>query len=231
MIEITKNWFYKFSDLDLKWKKVKIADNLKVAIYDDLESKEKIIIKIWENSRLDYFSFFDKQWVHNKHFILKKGNTEVSVKSLIFSTNNDIIESQIIWELDASNTEINLDILSFVGEKWNIKLDWILQINKNLKKVKWRLDENNIFLWDKWKVSGIPTLYVATNDIEAGHSCKMERISDDKLFYLRSRWIWKLNALQIMIESKIKNLFSDLEKKLWKKKNKNLKKEFLNKPK
>lgn len=211
MIEITKNWFYKFSDLDLKWKKVKIADNLKVAIYDDLESKEKIIIKIWENSRLDYFSFFDKQWVHNKHFILKKGNTEVSVKSLIFSTNNDIIESQIIWELDASNTEINLDILSFVGEKWNIKLDWILQINKNLKKVKWRLDENNIFLWDKWKVSGIPTLYVATNDIEAGHSCKMERISDDKLFYLRSRWIWKLNALQIMIESKIKNLFSDLE--------------------
>lgn len=211
MIEITKNWFYKFSDLDLKWKKVKITDNLKVAIYDDLESKEKIIIKIWENSRLDYFSFFDKQWVHNKHFILKKGNTEVSVKSLIFSTNNDIIESQIIWELDASNTEINLDILSFVGEKWNIKLDWILQINKNLKKVKWRLDENNIFLWDKWKVSGIPTLYVATNDIEAGHSCKMERISDDKLFYLRSRWIWKLNALQIMIESKIKNLFSDLE--------------------
>lgn len=211
MIEITKNWFYKFSDLDLKWKKVKIADNLKVAIYDDLESKEKIIIKIWENSRLDYFSFFDKQWVHNKHFILKKGNTEVSVKSLIFSTNNDIIESQIIWELDASNTEINLDILSFVGEKWNIKLDWILQINKNLKKVKWRLDENNIFLWDKWKISGIPTLYVATNDIEAGHSCKMERISDDKLFYLRSRWIWKLNALQIMIESKIKNLFSDLE--------------------
>ena len=36
----------------------------------------------------------------------------------------------------------------------------------------------------------------------------MERISDEKLFYLRSRWIWKENALSIMIEAKIKSIFS-----------------------
>ena len=35
----------------------------------------------------------------------------------------------------------------------------------------------------------------------------MERISDEKLFYLRSRGIDKEDALSIMIEAKIKSLF------------------------
>jgi Fe-S cluster assembly scaffold protein SufB len=38
----------------------------------------------------------------------------------------------------------------------------------------------------------------------------MERISDEKLFYLRSRWLWRENALNMIIEAKIQNLFSCL---------------------
>ena len=218
MLEITKNWFYKISDLSLEWNEIKIWDNLQIAIYDDtislfkreypkgegLEPVTKIII--WENSALEYFSFFSDEWIFNKHFILEKQNSKASIKSLIFSENSKI-ESQIIWELAFDKTEINLDILSFAGEKWEVKLDWILQINEELKLVKWRLDEENIFLWDSWKISWIPTLLVATNDVEASHSCRMEKISDDKLFYLRSRWVDKENALKIMIEAKIKNLY------------------------
>ncbi|MBT3727553.1 hypothetical protein HOG21_08115 [bacterium] len=33
----------------------------------------------------------------------------------------------------------------------------------------------------------MPTLLVRSDDVKASHSCKMERISDEKLFYLRSR--------------------------------------------
>lgn len=211
MIEITKNGFYKFCELDLKWKKVKIWDNLEVAIYDDLESKEKIKIKIWKNSNLNYFSFFSEDWIHNKHFILEKEYSKVSVKSLIFSKQNKI-QSQITWELDADNTEINLDLLSFAGKNWEIELDWILKINEQLRSVKWNLDEENIFLWSTWKISWIPTLFVATNDVEASHSCKMEKISDEKLFYIRSRWVDKQSAVNIMIEAKIRSLYKDLEK-------------------
>ena len=39
----------------------------------------------------------------------------------------------------------------------------------------------------------------------------MERISDEKLFYLRSRWLHKKNALNMMIDSYINELFSWLE--------------------
>jgi len=217
MIEITKNWFYKISELiktPLLDKEglgvVKIWDNLQIAIYDDFSSpllaKEGLGVVVWENSSLEYFSFFDENWINNRHFILEKENSKVSVKSLIYSENNTI-DSQIKWEIAENNSEINLDILSFAWKDWEIKLDWVLQINQWLSDVKWRLDEENIFLWDSWKISWIPTLLVATNEVEASHSCKMEKISDEKLFYIRSRWIWKENALKIMIEAKIKNLY------------------------
>jgi Fe-S cluster assembly scaffold protein SufB len=48
--------------------------------------------------------------------------------------------------------------------------------------------------------------------MEAGHACRVEKISDDKLFYLRSRGLGRENALAIMIEAKIRNIFSQLEK-------------------
>jgi Fe-S cluster assembly scaffold protein SufB len=210
MLEITKNWFYKISELNLESKEIIIWNNLQIAFYDDSLLKSKLKVIIWKNSSLEYFSFFSEEWLFNRHFILKDEKSSVAVKSLIFSENNKI-ESTITWELAENNSEINLDILSFAWENWEIKLDWILQINEELKWVKWRLDEENIFLWDSWKISGIPTLLVSTNDVEASHSCKMEKISDDKLFYLRSRWVEKENALKIMIEAKIKNLYRCLE--------------------
>jgi len=39
----------------------------------------------------------------------------------------------------------------------------------------------------------------------------MEKISDEKLFYLRSRGVEKENAMRMMIEAKIKNLYKCLE--------------------
>ena len=59
-------------------------------------------------------------------------------------------------------------------------------------------------------VKWIPTLLVRSDDVKASHACKMERISDEKLFYLRSRWLGKDNALNMIIEAKIENLFSCL---------------------
>ncbi len=205
-MNITKSWFYK---VDENWaKEITIWDNLTVAIFDDWETLEKI--HVWENTTLEYFSFFSEQWVFNKHFLSEKEGSKVIVKSLIYAENNKI-ESTITWELAINNTQNYTDILSFAWENGEVKLDWILKINSALQEVKWRLDEENIFLWDSGKISGIPTLLVETNDVEASHSCKMEKISDEKLFYLRSRWMWKENAMRMMIEAKIKNLYRCLE--------------------
>jgi Fe-S cluster assembly scaffold protein SufB len=107
---------------------------------------------------------------------------------------------------------IDIDVVSLVSNGWNIDLDGIIQINEWIEKVEGYLDETNIFLWDKWSVRGFPTLLVRSDDVKAGHGCNIEKISDEKLFYMRSRWIWKENALMMIVNSYIETIFSGLEK-------------------
>ena len=220
-MNITKDGFYKVSECipsPLLGKEgqgvVTIWDNLNITLFDDTETSllgnEGLGVVVWQNSHVEYFSFFSKAWKYVKHFNTSSENSHVTVKSLIYAENNTI-DVKIIWEISHDNNVNNVDILSFAWDEGVIKLDGILQIGSALQNVKWRLDEENIFLWDSWKISWIPTLLVATNDVEASHSCKMEKISDDKLFYLRSRWVDKENALTIMIEAKIKTLYKKLE--------------------
>lgn len=73
--------------------------------------------------------------------------------------------------------------------------------------------EENIFLGSKGSIRGIPSLLVHSDDVEAGHAARIERVSDEKLYYLRSRGIPKDDAIVMMIESAVRNLFSDLETK------------------
>ena len=70
-------------------------------------------------------------------------------------------------------------------------------------------------MWEKASIVWIPTLLVRSDDVKAKHSCSIEKISDSKLFYLRSRWIKKNNALQMMIEGYIFDLFKCLNMIEW----------------
>jgi Fe-S cluster assembly scaffold protein SufB len=73
--------------------------------------------------------------------------------------------------------------------------------------------EENIFLGSKGSIRGIPSLLVHSDDVEAGHAARIERVSDEKLYYLRSRGIPKDDAIVMMIESAVAGLFEGLDGK------------------
>lgn len=203
-MKITKNWFYKLSEF--KSDQLFIDKNLVVSIFDDLNND--INVELWENSRVEYFWFVEKSDDLKINFIQKEVNSKLSVKYFLFSKWENKIKAKIYSWISASYSISDVKILSIIWEKWFVDLDWIIDIMSWVEKVHWDLQEENLFLWDSAKAKWIPTLLVKSNDVKASHACKMERISDEKLFYLRSRWIWKENALSIMIEAKIKSIFS-----------------------
>lgn len=49
--------------------------------------------------------------------------------------------------------------------------------------------------------------------MEAGHAARIERVSDEKLYYLRARGIPKDDATVMMIESSVAGLFEGLGEK------------------
>lgn len=230
-MKIDKSWLYKLSNLTplpLELKEgsggwiIDIWDNLAVTLFDDINMS--LNINIWENSNVEFFWYFnspihcieyDGQCIDNyvqctQNIIQSEPWSKLNLRYMIYSDDKINNKITINSEVLSPNCSSDIKILSIAWKDWNIDLDWIIKIWSWISWIKWRLIEENLFLWDSWKIKGIPTLLVESNDVEASHACKIERISDEKLFYLRSRWVWKDNALRMIIEAKILDLFKCL---------------------
>lgn len=203
---IDKNWFYKLSEiLD---ESIYIKDNIIVCLYDDWIKSRKIFL--WEWVIVDFCWLLEKQEDYNIQFFQEGDNSILKLKYLLFSNNWLKLKTKIHSKISSNNSICDIKIISIVWEKWDIILDWILEIDKWYRKIKWDLIEENLFLWNTWKIKWLPALLVWSNDVEARHACKIEKISDEKMFYLRSRGIWEANALNLIIESYVKSIFSCL---------------------
>lgn len=202
-MNITKNWFYKLSEF--KSANITIENDLVVSLFDDLNNN--IEIKIWENTKVEFYSVLEDRNDFKIHFIQEKQNSDLKVNYLLLSKDNIKVKAKIFSELSADFTKSDVNIVSLIWNTGFIDLDWIISINDWIKKVDANLVEDNLFLWNNWKIKWIPILLVRSDDVKASHACCMERISDEKLFYLRSRWINRENALSVMIEAKIRSLF------------------------
>lgn len=205
-MKITKNWLYKL--WEIKENSIIIWDNLSVVLFDEWNIDRKI--EVWSNSNVEVYWFLSNIWKLNFDTIIKWENSTLKIWYLLLWLDLENLKVKIYSEIWANYSNVDIKIISIVWNDWSINLDWILKINKWLKLVKWNLSEENLFLWNTWKINCIPSLLVWSDNVEASHSCKIERISDEKLFYLRSRWISKNDALNMMLESYVKTLFNGL---------------------
>lgn len=203
---IKENWFYDLSNyLDSE---LILEDWIVAAIYDSWNVSRKIFLK--QNSFLQFFSFLTDEKNHTIEFFQKEDNSKLEVRCLLFSKNETILKSKVYSKIESSLSKSDVKIFSIIWEKWFIDLDWVIEIAPNIEKVSWHLVEENLFLWNTWKMKWIPTLLVRSDDVEASHACRIEKISEKNLFYLKSRWIEEKTAYYLLLEANIKSLFSCL---------------------
>ncbi len=202
---LSENRLYMSDELE---QEIHIADGAKVLVYDEKNILEKVTF--WNWASLKYFGYFETADKFEKHFLINGQDAKCEIFSLLSSA-GEKITAKINGELAASWAYLNMHIVSFVSDGWLIDLDGIVHITEGIEKVEWYLVEENIFLGATGKVRGLPTLLVHSNDVKASHACNMERISDDKLFYLRSRGLPREDATVLMLESYIAKIFGDLE--------------------
>jgi len=177
-------------------------------IYDEADVLKKVTFGVWAS--LKYFGYFETENSFDKHFLINGEDSKCEVFALLGSA-WEKITAKINGELASNGSFLDMNIVSFVSDGGFIDLDGIVHITEGIEKVEWYLSEENIFLWASGKVRGLPTLLVQSDDVKAAHACNMERISDDKLFYLRSRGLPREDATVLMLESYIAKIFWDLE--------------------
>lgn len=206
-MNITKNWLYTSVDLESE-SEVHISDGISAQIFDEHSTLKKVTFG--KGSSLQYYWYFEEENTFEKHFLVNGEDAKCEVYSLL-SSKWEHITAKIEWELAASGAYLDMNIVSFVSDHAVIDLDGIVNIVEGVEKVEGYLVEENIFLGTTGKVRGLPTLLVHSNDVKASHACNMERISDEKLFYLRSRGLPKDDATILILESYIAKTFGRLE--------------------
>ena len=201
---LTESRLYLSSELEMN---IHLADGINVLIFDEKNILEKVTFWLW--AKLVYCGYFSQDSVLKKHFLINGEENRCEIYSLL-SSRGEKIKAQIYGELASSHSYLDMHIVSFVSDAWDIDLDWAVEITSGIEKVEGYLSEENIFLGTTGKVRGIPTLKVHSNDVKAAHACNMQRIPDETLYYLRSRGLPKEDATFLLLQSYIAKIFGNI---------------------
>ena len=195
-MKIQKNWFYLIDD--------SFSENIEIwewvyafVFLNETEKSFKFILR--QNSRLDYFWFFSKRSSSKIEFNQVEDNSLLNVKQMFFNHKTDLT-SNIKSIIASNNSNSFINIISIIKDN-KLSIDSSIEIEQWLVWIEANLKQKNIFIWDSWSVRGLPKLNVKSFNVKASHSCKVERINDEILFYLKSRWISENKAILMMIES------------------------------
>jgi Fe-S cluster assembly scaffold protein SufB len=183
-----------------------------VVVYDQTHTgstlSRKVVVS--NNTKLTWYWVINGNSEYSLQFLTESG--ESIVRMLLFATESEKLKTTIYSTLAHSNTFTNIHILSLVGESGIIELNGTVRIDPNITKVKGHILEENIFLGSKGNIRWIPSLLVHSDDVEAWHAARIERVSNEKLYYLRSRGIPKDDATVMMIQSSVYGLFYWLQR-------------------
>lgn len=206
MSNIDTNWFYV---IDKTFKKnINIANNIYVSLFIK-DFKNDLIINIWENSKVYFYWIFFKKCPKNIIINQNKNNSYLNFKSIFRNKNCDLI-SNISSLISSNNSKAFLNIIWIVQEN-NIWINSSIKIEKNYKNIEAKLDLENIFIWNNWTIYSVPSIFIESDDIKINHSSKSHRIDEQKLFYLKSRWLEEEKSIKFIIQSYFQKNFSCLE--------------------
>lgn len=188
------------------------VENKDVIVIDDSENNVNITLK--NNANAKIFGLISG-W--EKNVQINQDKTSKTKVNYIISPKSEEVKSQIQTDLNWDEAETEVNIVTLSNSSLLASVDGIINIPKWVKKVKWHLKQENLMLDEKSKIRWIPRLMVASNDIEASHAMKVEKIDENRLFYLTSRWIDKKTAENMVKESYINKILDGLPKAIFEK--------------
>jgi len=206
MSKITSTWFY---IIDKSFEEnIHIERDIYVSLFVKNISHD-VSIYIWENSKVDVYAFFSEDSPKNIRIIQHENTSKLQVKAL-FINNSNTLTSNISSHILGENIISQIHIISIVREH-HIWVDSSINIAKESKKIQANLDLENIFIGNNGTLHSLPNLFIDSNDVKVSHSSKTHRIEEDRLFYLKSRWLDNTSSIQLMTESYFKKTFVCLE--------------------
>jgi Fe-S cluster assembly scaffold protein SufB len=89
--------------------------------------------------------------------------------------------------------------MSFIQDERKVETDGAITILPNIKKIQSHLLEENIILGKTVLIKAKPILNISSNDVQASHGAKIEKIDAEKLLYMTSRGLTPAQAQTLVV--------------------------------
>ena len=152
------------------------------------------------NARVNitYIQLDDHDLTQNSHIDVNRDSSLTINATYLGSKNKDIIFDLVNNEPD-SNIDITSNIVCL--DESAFRLDCIGTIKKGSKRSKCHQASHCLTMGNPKKATVLPVLNIDENDVEASHSLSCGTIDDEILFYMNSRGLSSMQALNLILRS------------------------------
>lgn len=109
----------------------------------------------------------------------------------------------IAVRLNASGVTADVYALSLLGEGAKATVTGGITLSEHAVKSEGYLAEENLVLGDHVSIKTLPMLDVRTNDVKASHGATIDRLDEQKLFYMTAKGIARHDAIRLLTDAYI----------------------------
>ncbi len=155
-----------------------------------------------ERARLDFFqNVVGGDFSYDEAVVELMGRGSQALSQSVFLGNGKQRQ-----EMRVNHVHVGQDTLSTMVSKGAVKGEshgvflGMIQMEPGCDGADGYLEEHNLLLSDRAKIDAVPGLEIGHHNVKAGHAATMERVDEEKLFYLASRGIPKAEAIELILE-------------------------------
>lgn len=149
----------------------------------------------------------------------KDENSETSFFFLCPINEKKTSTLKINFNINHSWTKLDVHVVALVAENVPVTIDANIIMKEWIQWASASLLEESVILSPSVSIKSLPILDIHAKNIQASHWAKIYRLDNDKLFYLESKWLNKVQAEGLMISSFRERMFDLVqmgeEKRKW----------------
>jgi hypothetical protein len=189
-------------------------------IFNEIELKGTSLYECYDNNHWEKRIFL-WGWENNYASIIHSSSVNYTIETnkenwkywfFFLCPINEEKDSSLKLKFYVNHSWIKLDvhIIAFLYTDAKVTLDADIVMKEWIQWSSASLLEESIILSQKINVKSLPVLDIHAKNIQASHWAKIYRLDDDKLFYLRSKWLNKNQSENLILSSFWERMFDSV---------------------
>jgi len=174
-------------------------------------------IKIKENTEENFFIILSQDYEEKLLFNFDfEKNTKLNFYIVSILGNCEKLELETNSNQKSTNSKSNFSIQTLLIDNAEMEYKGNIYIPKGAKKSEGILYHHTLLLSDNSKIKSIPCLEVIEDDVKACHGTSTGKIDESQIFYMQSRGLKRIQAINLLIKAFIKKdlkFLTETEKK------------------